>query len=77
MEFTHYHGRFKNKSKDVASRIVAHKTLRSRCSGELLKRFNEHKYYSKQTESDFLRTLITEALDKRDADSWAEEVRDL
>lgn len=76
-DFRPYPNYSKIKRSTVASTSVAHRTLRARCSGELLKKFNEHKFYSKQTESEFLRTLIKEALNKREADSWAEEVKDL
>lgn len=75
-EFYPYPNYSKIKKSAVANPSVAHRTLRARCSGELLKRFDEHKYYSPQryNESEFIKTLIKEALDKRDADSWAEEV---
>lgn len=46
-------------------------------SGDLLKQFREHKSYSGIDESKFVRTLIKEALDKREADSWVEEIKDL
>lgn len=77
MDFDYYYGHFKDKNKSVAKQNVAHKTIRARMSGDLLKQFREHKSYSGIDESKFVRTLIKEALDKREADSWVEEIKDL
>lgn len=75
----YYYGRFKDKKDSMAKTSVAHRTIRARCSGELLRRFDEYKFYSPQryNESEFIKTLIKEAIDKRDADSWAKEVEEL
>ena len=68
----------KMKNKGVSTSVVLRSEKKQfRLSGEELKRFNEHKFYSKLDESKFIKQLITEALDKREADSWMEEVKDL
>lgn len=76
-EFRGYCRDYKTKNNSVAQLSVAHRTLRARVSGDLLKKFDEHKSYSNQNESEFIRTLIKEAIEKRELESWQEEIKDL
>lgn len=78
-EFYPYKHYPKVKKQPLANQSVAHRTIRARCSGELLKRFDEHKFYSPQryNESEFIKVLIKEALDKRDAENWQKEVEEM
>lgn len=63
----------------VQSGVVHSRKLQFRLSGDSLKQFDGHKYYSPQrdNESEFIKILIKEALDKREAESWAKEVEEM
>jgi len=76
-EFYPYKHYSKIKNNSVTNPNMLHKTVRARISGDLLKQFREYKSYSGMNEGKFLRTLIKEALNKREADSWAQEVANL
>lgn len=75
LENFHYFGHFKGGNRTVPVPPVLHSEKKQfRLSGDELKRFNEHKLYSKSDESKFIKQLIKEALDKRESDNWREEV---
>lgn len=78
MEFTHYYGRFQRKNLVVVQKTVLQKRkLQCRLSGDHLKRFDDHKKYSGQDESAFIRTLIDEALTAREEKTWQQECKEM
>jgi len=74
LDFTHYYGKHKGKTISVVQPNVLHTKKQFRLSGELLKKFNEHKSYSDLTESEFIRELIQETITKREGGSWEKEI---
>ena len=68
---------FKRKNKAVVqSSVLQSKKKQFRISGKDLKQFEDHFYYAEENESLFIKTLIKEALDKRESDMWEEELKD-
>ena len=73
--FTHYYGR--HKKRVVQPNVVQFKKEQFRMSGDLLKKFDQHLYYEQDdNRSKFIKTLIKEALEKRESESWEKELQE-